>query len=62
MIQVEDRVHAPARQRGLVVEPADPGPPLLSRPEAAADDPAGEDQIFFISPPAAPFPRVLPGL
>jgi hypothetical protein len=59
MIQVDDRVQAPARQ-GRAVAPADPGPPVLSRPEAEV--PEGEEPIFFVSPPPAPFPRVLPGL
>jgi len=61
MIQADDRVQGPVRQ-GRAVEPVDPGPPLRSRTGPPAADPADDEQIFFVSPPPAPFPRVLPGL
>ena len=60
MIQVDDRMRTPTRQPGVVAEPADPGRGLLSTREA--EDPEDEDRTFFVSPPPAPFPRVLPGL
>ena len=63
MIQVDDSVPEPACRRGRTLSPAEQGPAQYQQFNRAPPDGTNVDEeMLFISPPPAAFPRILPGL